>query len=188
MDLYNYNIIDFNTKILPIEYDMYTQVCKSLSPINELHGVTIDSVEELPFKTIITLENMFKNLFTNPLLQIDIVSVVFNVDTEEIKKLGIFDFYPRFNFIHDGLNILLERERKVLNYDPEPDEMEAGIDRMNKFGRLSTVDSLAGGNILLHEEVTNLPYSRIFTKLYLESEKSKLTRELNKIRMRKYDS
>ena len=180
--------MEFYTKPKDIDYGYYTSVCKSLSPKNEINGKESPNLTELPFKVIITIENMFKNLHRDPLIQVDIVSVVFEIDTDIIKNIGIFDFYPAFNFIYTQYQKLVEREHKVLNYDVEGDEMEAGIDRFTKFGRLSTIDTLSGGDILKHEEIINLTYSRIFTKLYLESEKAKYQKELHKIKLRRNDS
>lgn len=186
--MYNYPVIDFYTIPQDIDYGYYTSVCKSLSAKNKLFDKVVEYFNDLPFNIIITIENMFKNLHREPLIQVDIVSVVFQVDNDIIKKMGIFDFYPVFNYVYESYHNLILRESKVLNYEAEGDELEAGIDRFSKFGRLSTIDTLAGGDILKHEDVVNLKYSRIFTKLYLESEKAKFQRELQKIKMRKYDS
>ena len=45
-----------------------------------------------------------------------------------------------------------------------------------KWGPILTIDSLADGNILLWEQVSNLPIRQIYTKLMLEKDKGELER------------
>jgi hypothetical protein len=181
----NFTIISFLTEQHNIEYDYYAAVIKALIPKNELLGKSMPVFLEQPFKNIISIENLFKTIPNKPTSTIEILSICYQIPTEEIEPVGIFEFYTAFNFVHNSYNKLIERENKVLHYDPEPEELEAGIESLSKFGRMATVDTLAGGDLLKHNQIIEMPYSRVFTKMYLESEKAKYQRKLIAIKSKK---
>ena len=113
------------------------------------------------------------------------MAICLQVETEKLEPIGVFEFYPVFNSIQQQYIDLVTREKKFLSHDPEPEELEAGLENLGKFGRLMTVDALSGGDILRHNQIIELPYSRIFTKLYMDSEKAKIQKELYRIKSRK---
>ena len=47
----------------------------------------------------------------------------------------------------------------------------AGVDKLKPFGIFGTIDGLAQGNILKHDEVLLYPYRDVFIKLLYEYEK-----------------
>lgn len=188
MEICNYEILKFLTQPIDVDYEVYAYILRQLKPINNLSGKQSVSLIEQPFKNIISIENLFKSVSNTPKHMIDIVAIVFNVDTDDINNVGVIEFYHAFNYVFNAYTELIERENKVLHYEPDNEEIEAGLSNLNKFGRLSSIDALAGGDILKHNQIIELPYSRVFTKLFLEHEKAKYQRTLIKIKNRKYDS
>lgn len=93
----------------------------------------------------------------------------------------VFQYY---NHLVAEMKRILERE-EILAYEPEADQVEAGIERINQFGVLATIDTLASGNVLLYDEIEAKPYYLIFAKLHLESEKARYIEALSKIKQRK---
>ncbi len=182
MEIFNYPILSFLTVKHNIDYEYYAATIKVLIGKNALLEKSMVELTEQPFKNIITIENLFKTIPQKPTNEIDILAICFQIGTEEIEPLGIVEFYTAFNYVHDSYIKMIQRENTVLHYDPEMEELEAGIDSLRKFGRLSTIDALAGGDILKHNEIVELPYSRVFTKMYLELEKSKFQKALIKIK------
>lgn len=185
MELINFDILSFLTQTQQIDYEAYAAVIKNLLPANYLCGKEMLLLAEQPYKHIVDIEKRYRALSQRPQNKIDIAAICFQVDTEDIERVGIFDFYRAFNFITQQFNTLIERENKVLSYEPDAEEFEAGIQSLGKFGRLATIDSLSGGDLLKHKEIIELPYSRVFTKLYLESEKAKYQKKLQTIRANK---
>jgi hypothetical protein len=185
MDVYNYDIKRFLTEHLPVDYPMYMHLLKNLTASDSLLNKTMPTLEQQPFKNIITIENLFKKLSARPENKIDIVAVCFSLDTYQIEQVGIIEFYKAFNYVHSKYSLLIERENLILGYEADSDELEAGIDKMIKFGRIATVDTLSGGNILQHTQIIELPYKRIFTKLQLDKTKAEIQKSLQKIKSKK---
>ena len=93
----------------------------------------------------------------------------------------VFQYY---NHLVVEMKRVLERE-EILAYEPEADQVEAGIDRINSFGVMATIDTLAQGNVLLYDQIEEKPYYLIFAKLHLESEKARYIEAYQKIKLRK---
>lgn len=67
-------------------------------------------------------------------------------------------------------------EQEYLSSQMDPDVKKAGGDKLIQFGELNVIDALAGGDILKWEAVENMPYHKIFDKLY----KNKIEADINK--------
>ena len=184
-ELINYTIKELLTGAVEVDAQTYFTILTSLKPKPELHGVNLTPITEQPYKNIITIENLLKRVPERPYSKIEIAAVLFNIDTDIIDEVGIVEFYAAFNEIHNQYTALVERENRYLSYDPEPEEIEAGMESFQKFGRLMTVDAIAKGDLLKHEQVINLPYSRVFTKLYMERERSEFQRRYHQIKQRR---
>lgn len=171
-----------------IDYAYYVTILKAVRPSNVIGDLTNEPAKPLlehPYKDIIALEAMYKAVQQHPEKMIEIVAVYLQIETEKLESCGVFDFYAVFNQVTNEFTSLLTREKNYLSSDPEAEELEAGIESLSKFGRLATVDALSGGDLLKHNDIIELPYSRVFTKLYLEAEKAKYQRELYRIKARK---
>ncbi|SHJ20622.1 hypothetical protein SAMN05443429_11237 [Cruoricaptor ignavus] len=79
-------------------------------------------------------------------------------------------------WLNDEVEKIAELEERFLSSDPEPAMLAAGVQRLNEFGAYATVDSLAGGDILKHEAIMQLPYYAVYQKLKLD----KVNREIEK--------
>jgi hypothetical protein len=60
-------------------------------------------------------------------------------------------------------------------------EVEAGIDRFNKFGEFNLIYNLAGGDPTKYDAVFNITYSEAFTTLYRRAEETRFAKQLRKI-------
>ena len=94
------------------------------------------------------------------------------------------EVFGLYNHIVSENQVIIERE-KILSYEPDADQVEAGIERFQSFGVLTTIDDLADGNVLLYDEIEAKPYYLIFAKLHLESVKRQYNMNLTKIHQRK---
>lgn len=64
----------------------------------------------------------------------------------------------------------------------------AGFSELDIFGEANTVDSLAGGDILKWNQIEELPYYQVFTKLYLDKVRNKVEKKYSEIMRHKYES
>jgi hypothetical protein len=96
-----------------------------------------------------------------------------------IERCRIIEAFPTTMFYLDQLAKINEDEEQSLKNDPEPESIAAGIDQLNKFGIFAAVDSLAQGNPLKYEQIYELPYSTVFTKLWLDTERAKFEKRLS---------
>jgi len=84
-------------------------------------------------------------------------------------------------FFFIELRQILERERKELSYTPTPEELRAGIDRLQKLGDWPIILSLSK---LLNrdiEEIILTDYNTIFITLLSDSEGARFGRRLNEV-------
>lgn len=58
-----------------------------------------------------------------------------------------------------------KKEASQLNFNPSSEMERAGIDKFNQFGRMNTIDTLAGGDILKYEDVLKIDCNTVFAKL-----------------------
>lgn len=83
-------------------------------------------------------------------------------------------------WIIDDLKHWVEMEHKHLNSEPDFDMLAAGINELNIFGDLNTIDMLAGGDILKWEEVKKLSYQKVFDKQLKCIKEAKFQKEYQK--------
>lgn len=119
------------------------------------------------------------------------------IKIKKLFKYSIFHVYQQFLFFHDeinrkaifdekgnALNIsgINELESTTLSGEVTYEEGAAGIDVFNKYGSFILLDKLTGGDLSKHDIYKKLPYSRCFTKLLLDKDKSDFNRKLTEIR------
>ena len=113
-------------------------------------------------------------------------SIKFVLDLINVKNPDLFEFFAFFNYCKLEIEKVTEMETNGLSYNPSADEERAGIDRFNKFGYLTAIDSLAGGDVLKWPEIRNMEYEAAFSKLMLDKERSDFDRELFRVQSRKH--
>ena len=81
-----------------------------------------------------------------------------------LSKIWI-DIFRFIKFVTKSIEQVNELEQKLV-YEPDADEVRAGIEMFNEFGYFVTISRLAG-DILKQEEVGQLPYSQVYAELKL---------------------
>lgn len=79
-------------------------------------------------------------------------------------------------WIKDQQEFIRNIELHNLQSEPDTEMLAAGVNRLNEFGELSTIDGLANGNILNYKKIESLPYFEVYQKLKLD----KTLRDINK--------
>ena len=83
-------------------------------------------------------------------------------------------------WIIDDLKHWTKTENEYLSAEPDPKLLVAGINDLNQFGELNTVDSLANGDVTKYEEIKQLPYHVIFDKQFKSKIEGNINRKLAK--------
>jgi hypothetical protein len=83
--------------------------------------------------------------------------------------------------IIDGLLFWMEREKLLLNYQPEPEEIRAGIRELSaKTGCYGVVKALAGAYAQDPDDILKWEYGKVFGIVYTDLEEFKYRERLRK--------
>lgn len=108
----------------------------------------------------------------------DSIELILNCqfDNVDLSEVPANDFLRFILWIHEQQEFIYTIEKNNLSSELEPELAAAGINRLDEFGSYTTIDSLASGDILKHEEIEKLPYYVVYQKLKLD----KIQREIEK--------
>lgn len=104
---------------------------------------------------------------------------------EDISEQPILDCFGKCSFVLDLINKFLTEFKRLGEYEPSLEEIEAGVDELSKFGFFSTAIQLARKYGQTHDEVLNMPAREVYTTLLYDFEQSEVEKRLNQIRSRK---
>lgn len=89
--------------------------------------------------------------------------------------------------IIEGITFWVEKEQKLLKYDPTPEELRAGIrDLSEKVADFGTIKALAKTYAQDPDIILEWKYAKVFGLLYTDLEEHKFTVKLNKVISEKY--
>ena len=100
------------------------------------------------------------------------VEIVVGEEVEQDKESASFALW-----LFDSFRQILEMEEKALSSKPNQKLIDAGIERMNIFGELNIINTLANGDLLKYEAVKKLPYEDVFNKLLMDKIESEINKE-----------
>ncbi len=104
---------------------------------------------------------------------------------EKVLEMNIRDIYPAYKFITQELLRLIQRDQIHLTRTPSQAEALVGTKELDPLKDLILIDSLAGGDIFKHDAVTELPYNRVFGKLYMQNEIAKHQEKIESVMKQK---
>ena len=84
--------------------------------------------------------------------------------------------------ILDHINLFLSAYEDMFSYEPEQDEINAGIEELSAFSALATLYNLAGQDLLKIDQVGNSPAVVVYSVLMYEFKKSEYQKRINEIR------
>lgn len=105
-----------------------------------------------------------------------------NVFLNDIQNIELAKAMEFILWIRDELESLKELESKYLVSNPTAKMFQSGINRLDQFGLLNTIDNLAGGDILKYDAVKKLKYNQIFDWQYMNIVKNEIQEKLSKIK------
>jgi len=122
-------------------------------------------------------KNDFEQLFY--LMLHDRKQFVFLADVQKIEVDKAMSFIL---WMIDEMKTIRELESTYLRSDPDVKLLQAGINKLDQFGLMNTLDNLAKGDILKYDLIRELPYNVVFDKQFLEVTKADIEKKLSKIK------
>lgn len=83
----------------------------------------------------------------------------------KFEDLLLCESIPLANDMYKQLAEVHKWEKENLNFKATTEQMRAGIDKFNQFGRTNTIDTLANGDLLKYEDVLKMDVNTVLTKL-----------------------
>lgn len=119
---------------------------------------------------------------------VEIIASIQKCKTKDIYSMPIITFYGVFNSIKNQLEEIINAEKNSLtsSHTNAKFEQVSGSKRLQKFGIYNNLNNLAKGDILKFKEILELPYSLVFTKLFLDKTNSDIEHDMNQIQTTKH--
>jgi len=114
-----------------------------------------------------------------------VLSLSCSKTAEQLEKAYWVDVFEYYNYIKAEVLRTVKLEEADLSYEPDVDELGAGIERYNQFGILVSIDRIAGGDVTKWETITEMPYRIVHSKLKLSKVDTEYQNALTKIKMNK---
>jgi len=119
----------------------------------------------------------------SPLAAIDkVVNVYYGEDISEQPLLKVLG---KGEFILNLISKFMLEFKRLNEYEPTIEELEAGVEELSKFGFFGTAVQFARKYGQTHDEILNMPAREVYTTLLYDFEQSEVERKLNQIRSRK---
>ena len=172
-----------NSKLQQIKQDDFNFLVKNGKRSSKLCNFDFESLiyckwgfvkETLPD---LFLKNDFEKLFF--LMLKDRGRHPFYID---VQLIDLKDAIAFILWLIDEMKSINELESQYLRSEPDIKMLQAGINKLDQFGLLNTLDNLAKGDILKYDSIRQTQYNVIFDKQYMEVTKSEIEKKLSKIK------
>lgn len=150
------------------QYDLL----RNLRESDVLSGHKAEKMDMQPYSVIVKLKKLLQQQTAQTLTQV--VELVFKISREQQIFIRLTDYFPALNYIVNGTEQIARMEMNRLSSPPRDELLASGIERMNAYGDLVTIDTLAGGDILKWSQVEAMPWRYIFTKLCMEKDRAEI--------------
>ena len=103
---------------------------------------------------------------------------------EEVLEIRVVEFYRTLKGIKKQLEEIIKLEKDRLSGNAVDFRWEAvnGSERLAPFGIFNTLDNLSGGDITKWDEIHDMPYDKVFTKLFMDTVRADIEIEKSKIK------
>lgn len=105
---------------------------------------------------------------------IEILKIVYDISEKALLKADVFNVFSCYNWIIQELQHIGQSEKDELYNELTPAQKNAGVEKLQRFDYVVTLDHLAGGDLLKYDAILELPYSSIFRKLALDQTKHEI--------------
>lgn len=118
---------------------------------------------------------------------IDMIAHLQGVEEKEIREMKVVDFYGLMkSLVKQTVEIVQNEEKRLTPKHPNPKwELVNGAGKMSPFGIYLTLDKLSGGDILKWDAILDQPYSRVMTKLFMDTVKADIEHDIAQLETQK---
>jgi hypothetical protein len=175
-EIKNYKLVDFFKQPLELILD-YVDILQHIEPVptkNEVFHLKLKDVEFIK-------ENILSD---DDEALVEIIALVQGMEIKEMMKMEVVEFFGLFNSVKEQLITINKAEASSLVSTNTNFKWEAvnGSERLSKFGIYNTLETLSGGDILKWNQIMEIPYSDVFTKLLMNKTNNDLQEEMNQIK------
>lgn len=175
----NFKLSDFLQKDMDFieEYMRIMQYLKPTKTKNKVFDMRLRDVQDIK-------DNLSQGTFEDI---IKCVVITEEKDFDTVLKMKIINFWGLVLSIKKQIEDINHMERVSLDSDQVNFRWEGvnGGERLAIFGIYNTLDTLSGGDILRYEKILDLPYSDVFTKMYMNRVKADIEMEMSQLKTRK---
>lgn len=139
----------------------YIRLQTVMNPKNEFQNKKAKPIGHLTFGQVKQMQRDFRNPTFEQI--IDAFILVFDVTKHQVLRSWITDFFHASNHLIKEISATIEKENKALASDPDPDMVNAGIERLNVFGELSVLYDLGARYGMDPEEIENWKYNKVLS-------------------------
>lgn len=100
----------------------------------------------------------------------------------DVQRIELKDAIAFILWLIDEMKSITELESQYLRSEPDIKMLQSGINKLDQFGLLNTLDNLAKGDVLKYDAIRQMSYNVIFDKQYMEVTKSEIEKKLSKIK------
>lgn len=161
------------------QYDQYRQVLQYLKPMDTIKGKRANDLMQLTFNEV----ELIKRSFSNPDISNmeTIFSIVFGLSKKELLSCKLIEFFHAYNYVIKQISVIIEQEAAKLKADTSIELQQAGIESMQIFGVLNTLDALALRYGTDPDKVKEWQYGYCFSLLYKMNMENKVQKNYNAI-------
>ena len=146
---------------------------------NTLGGYVCKPFIELPYgvvrKDLITLQK--KDLHAEAIMML----LECQHDRVKLKNISQNDIFSFLVFMKKQHDKIFNMEKFYLKSDPDPHLIAAGVHRLDEFGALATIHTLALGDMSKHPYIEGQPYYKVYEVLKLEKVQREVQRAYQEI-------
>ena len=100
----------------------------------------------------------------------------------DVQRIPLSNAIAFILWLIDEMKSINELESQYLRSEPDIKMLQSGINKLDQFGLLNTLDNLAKGDVLKYDAIRQMSYNVIFDKQYMEVTKSEIEKKLSKIK------
>lgn len=104
---------------------------------------------------------------------------------EKLEDENVLKVLGKGAFVLDKISKFVHEFKRLGEYEPSVEELEAGVEELNKFGFFATAVQLARKYGKTHDDILNMPAREVYNTLLYDFEQSEVEKRINKIRSRK---
>lgn len=174
----NYRLFEIHT--LPeSEADELRTVIKYLEPSTKLNGWEFKGIWLSEYSVYLGIKKAFQSQSDD--WSIGAIKAAFRLSANQQLLCNVFEYYAALKFIQKDFEAIMEKEKFLEAKDNDPMLIAAGIDRLNKYGDMLTVDTLARTYNTTWDEIGKWKYSKVYTILAMEKERGEIMKKYNQL-------